>query len=61
MAKMKLTPSTVHAKRVLPEELSYWTKKWKLSGLQIGGAKRAVQSDSISKIEKYLRAKGHIK
>ncbi len=60
MAK-RLTPSTVHPKKVLREELPYWTKKWKVSSLQIGGAKRAVQSESISKIEKYLRKKKLIK
>lgn len=61
MAIKKLTPSTVNQKKVLREELPYWTKKWKVSALQIGGAKRAVQSESISKIEKYLRKKGSIK
>lgn len=61
MAKRKLTPSTVNSKKILREELSFWTKKWKVSSLQIGGAKRAVQSDSVSKIEKYLRKKGAIR
>lgn len=61
MAMRKLTPSTVNQKKVLREELPYWTKKWKVSAFQIGGAKRALQSESISKIEKYLRKKGAIK
>ena len=61
MAIKKLTPSSVNQKKVLREELPYWTKKWKVSALKIGGAKRAVQSESISKIEKYLRKKGSIK
>lgn len=61
MAIKKLTPSTVNQKKVLREELSYWTKKWKVSARQIGGAKRSVQSESISKIEKYLRKKGLVK
>lgn len=60
MAK-RLTPSTVHQRKVLREELPFWTKKWKVTAAQIGGAKRAVQSESISKIERYLRKKGSIK
>ncbi|HEY5747235.1 MAG TPA: hypothetical protein VIU12_14230 [Chryseolinea sp.] len=60
MAK-KITDATVHQKKVLSKELSYWSKKWKVTGRQIGGAKRAVESDSISKIEKYLRKTGKIK
>lgn len=60
MAK-KIAASTVHQKKILSEELSYWCKKWKVTGREIGGAKRAVHSDSISKIEKYLRSKGKIK
>ncbi|WP_333821355.1 hypothetical protein [Ohtaekwangia sp.] len=56
--KVKKGPNT---SKVLREELSFWMKKWKVSGLQIGGAKRALQSDSASKIEKYFRSKGIIK
>ncbi len=61
MAKHKLTPGTVNNKKILREELLFWTKKWKVSSLQIGGAKRAVQSDSVAKIEKYLHKKGAIR
>ena len=61
MAKKKLTDATVNSKKILREELPYWSKKWKVSSRQIGGAKRAVQSESVSKVEKYLKKKGLIK
>lgn len=41
-------------------EIAYWTKKWKISVQQLNGAKRAVGSASVKKIEAYLRAKGAI-
>jgi hypothetical protein len=60
MAKnSKSTPA--NTKKILREDLAFWSKKWKVSSLQIGGAKRAVQSESVSKVEKYLRKKGLIK
>ena len=60
MAKKKVKKGP-NLTKVLREDLSFWMKKWKVTGLQIGGAKRALQSDSASKIEKYLRGKGLIK
>jgi hypothetical protein len=38
-----------------PHEIQYWTKKWKITPQQLGGAKRATGSQSVKKIEKYLR------
>gem|GEM_PF-5197484 len=60
-AKKSVKPGEVNMKKILRNELSFWTKKWKVSSLQIGGAKRAIGSDSVSKVEKYLKSKGLIK
>jgi hypothetical protein len=60
MAKKKIKKGP-NLTKVLREDLPFWMKKWRVSGLQIGGAKRALQSDSVSKIEKYFRGKGLIK
>lgn len=60
MAK-KIKPSEVNTKKILRDELSFWSKKWKVSSRQIGGAKRATGSEAVSKVEKYLKKKGLIK
>lgn len=38
-------------------EINYWTKKLKVSSQELGGAKRATGSESVSKITKYLQDK----
>jgi len=43
-----------------PYEVEYWTKKWDISTQQLIGAKKATDSTSVKKIEKYLKDNGKI-
>ncbi|HTJ48886.1 MAG TPA: DUF3606 domain-containing protein [Cyclobacteriaceae bacterium] len=38
-------------------EIDYWTKKLKVTPQELGGAKRATGSESVSKITKYIQDK----
>lgn len=61
-SKAKTAKSTaINTSKILRAELPFWSKKWKVSSRQIGGAKRATGSESVSKVEKYLKQKGLIK
>ncbi len=46
----------IDGKRIGSEryEIDYWTKKLKVNSQELGGAKRATGSESVSKITKYL-------
>lgn len=41
-------------------EVYYWKTKWNISSQQLVGAVRATQSNSVKKVEAYLKAKGVI-
>jgi len=41
-------------------EVQYWTKKWDISHQQLTGAMRATESNSVKKIEEYLKKNGKI-
>lgn len=38
-------------------EKEYWKNKWDISGQQLAGAIRAVESTSVKKVEEYLKDK----
>jgi hypothetical protein len=40
------------------QDVIYWAKKWEVSPHQLMEASRATNSNSVTKIEQYLREKG---
>jgi hypothetical protein len=40
------------------QDVTYWAKKWEVSPHQIMQAFNATKSNSVNKIEEYLRGKG---
>ena len=40
------------------QDVTFWAKKWEVSPHQLMEACKATESNSVNKIEEYLRAKG---